>query len=101
MAKNVLYEIKHGNTFETSEVSLVELSITSVNRRPPTSNINDYTKIEDNRSQQSGLREHTSFKNGWLHPMSHINDYTKLEDNRSQQSGLRAHTSFKNGWLPF
>ena len=29
------------------------------------SNINDYTKLEDNRLKQSGLRAHTSFKNGW------------------------------------
>ena len=70
---------EHFGTFETS---LMVLSIASVKlyvtklcvfksilpkiiRLPPMCNINDSTKFEDNQSKQSGLRVHTSFKNGW------------------------------------
>ena len=79
-------EKHNGNTFETFEASLVVLSISkvsfyksasggamclnkfcldSINRLPPRNSINDCTNFEDNRSKQSGLRLHTSFKNGW------------------------------------
>ena len=76
MAKNVLYGIKHvgkdsGNIFETFEASLVEFSNASVksriynispgghvfiqfclkiNKHPPMSSINDWTKFEDSQS---------------------------------------------------
>ena len=60
------HRIGHVAFYEIASGSHVfKLILNKIIRLLPKSNINDYTKFEDNQSKQSGLRAHTCFKNGW------------------------------------